>query len=252
MGFEFKKKTTEKKISEKQQMLSEDSPFYLTEAYRNLKVNISLSVPKKEDGKAISIFFTSCFPNEGKSTTSVNTSLMYASPQNRVLLIDADMRKGTLHKYFSLRHRPGLSEYLSGSASSEEIIRPVTERPNLSVICCGSAAPNPYELLRSSAMAALCEQVSGQYDYIIIDTPPLGMMSDCLALVPYVDGCAIVSRYLQSTYKDLRSIVSRLQFSQCKVLGVVMNDCELKSGGKRGYGKYGYGYGYGYGGEIAE
>lgn len=243
----FGKKKQETVHIPSEMLLDETTPFFLTEAYRNLKANISLSIPKKKDGKAVSFFITSAFPNEGKSVVSANLSLMFALSNVKVLLIDADMRKGTSHKYFSLPHKPGLSELLSGSATLDEVIHSTSVHENLSVITSGTSTPNPYELLGSESMASVYEELSSRFDYIIFDTSPLGMMADCLALVPYVDGCAIVCGYMASTYKDLKNVVGKLHFSHCKVLGVILNGYEER---KKGYGRYGYkkySYDYRYG-----
>ena len=232
----------------KEMLLNEGTPFFLTEAYRNLKASISLSIPKKQDGKAVSFFITSAFPNEGKSVISANLALMFALSEAKVLLVDADMRRGTLYKYFSLPHKPGLSELLSGGASLEEVVQRTSAHENLSVICAGSSTPNPYELLGSDSMAEVYGELRGRYDYIIFDTSPLGMMADSLALVPYVDGAAVVCGYMSSTYRDLKGVVGKLQFSRCKVLGVILNGYEERG---RGYGRYGYNYRYGEAGDGA-
>lgn len=245
----FAKKKQESVRAPQEMLLNQSTPFFLTEAYRSLKASISLSIPKKKDGKAVSFFITSAFPNEGKSVVSANLSLMFALSNVKVLLIDADMRKGTSHKYFSLPHKPGLSELLSGSATLEEVIHSTEINENLFVITAGTSTPNPYELLGSDSMAGIYEELSTRFDYIIFDTSPLGMMADCLALVPYVDGCAVVCGYMSSTYKDLKNVVGKLQFSHCKVLGVILNGYEER---KKGYGRYGYkkyGYNYRYGAE---
>lgn len=242
--FPFRKKQTPN-LTPRETLLDETTPFFLTEAYRNLKASISLSIPKKTDGKAVSFFITSALPNEGKSFVSANLALMFARSNVKVLLIDADMRRGTMQQYFSLKRKPGLSELISGAATLEEVIHSAAGHENLSVITAGTGTPNPYELLGSQSMADIYGELSARFDYIIFDTSPLGMMADCLALVPYVDGCAIVCEYMSSTYKDLKNVVGKLQFSGCRVLGVILNAYEesKKGLGRRAYKNYNYQYG---------
>lgn len=234
---------------EKILLLGEDSPFFETEAYRSLKVNISLSIPKKEDGSAVSFFLTSYYPNEGKTTVAANLAVMFAQANEKVLLIDADMRKGKIHEFFGLENKVGLSDCLSGKADVSTAVKS-TQVENLFVLPAGHTTPNPYELLGSNQMQVLYNRLKGEYGYIIVDTPPLGLVSDCLAVIPYTDGCAVVSRYNRSRYTDLRDLTAQLRFAQAKVLGVIFNGVQEKKNdvyGKR-YGRYGRYSSYGYGG----
>ncbi len=233
-------------------LLNEKTPFNVTEAFRNLKASISVSVPKQSGGRVI--MTTSAYPKEGKTMVTVNLALMFALSDAKVVLVDADIRKGRISKFFKERSTPGLSDYLSGQSTLEEVVRPASVNPNLSYIACGTHSPKPYELLESAEMKGLIEKLRAQYDYVIIDTPPVLLISDALAVVPFTDGTVIVCRH-QSTYvSDISRAISSLQFAKANVLGVVVNDYKSpivinkRSNHKKYYyySTQGYGYGYGY------
>ncbi len=251
MGIFSKNKTREKraiKASEKtkhlssraEYLLSDDTPFDVTEAFRNLKASISVSVPKKSGGLAI--MATSAFPEDGKTTVTVNLALMFAQSDAKVILVDADIRKGRVAKYFKQKTVPGLSDCLSGQKSLQEVTHVSHVNKNLSYITCGTHSPRPYELLESEEMVALLNQLREEYDYIIIDTPPVLLLSDALALSPAVDGAVLVCRHQVSYISDIERALDTLKFSKVNVLGVVVND--YKTPKSKGYygGYYGYGY----------
>ena len=251
MGIFSKNKTREKraiKASEKtkhlssraEYLLNDDTPFDVTEAFRNLKASISVSVPKKSGGLAI--MATSAFPEDGKTTVTVNLALMFAQSDAKVILVDADIRKGRVAKYFKQKTVPGLSDCLSGQKSLQEVTHVSHVNKNLSYITCGTHSPRPYELLESEEMVALLNQLREEYDYIIIDTPPVLLLSDALALSPAVDGAVLVCRHQVSYISDIERALDTLKFSKVNVLGVVVNDYKMpKSKGYYG-GYYGYGY----------
>ena len=133
-------------------LLHDDTPFDVTEAFRNLKAALSVSVPKKEGGLAI--MMTSAYPEDGKTTVTVNLALMFALSDAKVILIDADIRKGRVAKYFKRKSTPGLSDYLSGQNTLDEVIHVSPVNENLSYITCGTHSPKPYELLESNEMKA--------------------------------------------------------------------------------------------------
>lgn len=242
--------------------------FRIEEAYKSIRANIMFSVIKKG---CKTIVVTSALPNEGKTTTTVNLAVSISQADQRVLLIDGDLRKPKIHKYFSLPNSPGLTNYLSDSFSGKSkidlfgVIHP-TQYENLSVLCSGAVPPNPAELLGSEIMANFLENVSKDFDYIIIDTPPVNVVSDALPLIRESDGVVLVVRSNQSTHPELQKALSALEFIDAKILGFVFNFTESKAGkysrgsySYNGYGKkysyyskYGYSYGgyntYGYGG----
>ena len=268
MGF-FKKFTAKisnsthaqraKKASEKSKrrshrseyLLNKNTPFDVTEAFRNLKASLSVSVPKKENGVAIMV--TSAYPEDGKTTVTTNLALMFAQSDAKVVLVDADIRKGRIAKYFKRKSAPGLSDCLSGQATLEEVIHNSHINENLSYITCGTHSPRPYELLESEEMKKLVQELRTRFDYVIIDTPPVLLISDALALSPSTDGAVLVCRHQVSYISDIERALNTLEFAKAKVLGVVVNDYKAPKVSKiyGGYKKYyyysSYRYGYGYG-----
>lgn len=236
-------------------VLGKKTPFEITEAFRNLKATLSVSVPKKEKG-GVAIMITSSYPEEGKTTVAVNLSVMFSQSSSKVLLIDADIRKGRVAKYFGDKSADGLSDYLSGQKRLDEVIKKAkAQSSTFDYISCGTRSPKPYELLESDMMKGLLDELKSKYDYIIIDTPPVLLVSDALALAPSTDGAVIVCRHMESYVSDIARTLNSLTFVKANVLGVIVNDYEEKI--KKGYGyggykkyhyysRYGYKYGYKY------
>lgn len=230
-------------------LLDKDSAFGVTEAFRSLKAALSVSVPKKESDGSINIMVTSNFPGEGKTTVTVNTALMFAQSNFKVLIVDADIRRGRVAKFFKAHHKPGLSDYISGQNKIEEILYPSNVNPNLYFIPRGTTSAHSYELLESEAMQELMQKLSTEFDYILLDTPPVKLVADALALVPVTSGALIVCKHMHTYESDLRSTLESLAFAKANVLGVVVNDYhvnvrKLKGGYKKYYSSYAYGYGY--------
>ncbi len=227
-------------------LLNEDTLFEVTEAFRNVKASLSVSVPKKRGG--VVIMASSAYPREGKTTCSVNLSLMFAQSDVKVIIVDADIRKGRVARFFKARTAPGLSDCLSGQCDLDKAIHLSHVHPNLSYITCGTHSPRPYELLESEEMKALLEELRKRYDYIIIDTPPIQLVSDALALADCVDGAVMICRHNVTYVNDLSRSLNKLEFSKIKILGIVVNDYkapEVKKGGSANRYRYYNGYGYG-------
>jgi capsular exopolysaccharide synthesis family protein len=210
------------------------------------------------------IVVSSASPNEGKTTTTINLAITFSQADQKVLLIDGDLRKPKIHHYFSIPNTPGLTNYLGSTVSSSrrdrvdlyDVIRP-TDFPNLSILSSGSIPPNPAELLGSELMANFLEEISKDFDYIIIDTPPINVVSDALPLIREADGVVLIVRQNHTTHPDIQRALASLEFIDAKILGFVVNFAGENTGGKYGYGAYRYGGkynrydnygGYGYGG----
>lgn len=178
-------------------------------------------------------------PEVGKSFISANLATILAQSNKRVLIIDGDMRRGYLHKYFNHENQPGLAEYLNTQQSIENIIRP-TEVHNLDVITRGKSPVNPSELLSSARFSTMLEQLSPLYDHIIIDTPPVLAVTDGIIISQYAGVNLVIARYAKSQMKELELTINRFDQVGVKVNGFILNDIQ------RGTGGYGYGYGYNY------
>jgi len=178
-------------------------------------------------------------PEVGKSFISTNLATIFAQGDKRVLLIDADMRRGYMHKYFDVDVRPGLSELLSGQADLQKVLHK-TQVANLDVITRGKSPTNPSEILSSNQFKELLEQLQSQYDHIIIDTPPVLAVTDGIIISQYTGVNLIVARYAKSQMKELELTLNRFEQAGVKVNGFILNDIQRASAG------YGYGYNYAY------
>jgi tyrosine-protein kinase Etk/Wzc len=182
-------------------------------------------------------------PEVGKSFISTNLAAILAQSAKRVLIIDADMRRGYLHKYFNTDNQPGLADYLNGFQELDAIIKP-TEISGLSVITRGKNPTNPSELLSSAKFAAMLEQLTPMFDHIIIDTPPVLAVTDGIIISQYTGVNLVIARYAKTQMKELELTVNRFEQVGVKVNGIILNDIQRAAGGY-GYG-YGYNYSYGY------
>lgn len=179
-------------------------------------------------------------PEVGKSFISTNLATIFAQGNKRVLLIDADMRRGYMHKYFDVDVKPGLSELLSGQADLTQVLHK-TQVANLDVITRGKSPTNPSEMLSSTQFKDLLEKFQTQYDHIIIDTPPVLAVTDGIIISQYTGVNLIVARYAKSHMKELELTVNRFEQAGVKVNGFILNDIQRSSGGG-----YGYNYAYAY------
>src|ERR1039458_526273 len=198
----------------------------MAESYRALRTSLLLSnlgAPPKV------IMVTSALPQEGKTTTSINVAVVLAQKGVRVLLIDADLRRPSIHKTLGMGPHSGLSNVLTGSTTIEQAITHTSILPNLDVLTAGTPPPNPAELLASTNMRDLLAQLREQYDHIVVDTPPSLSVTDAVVLSPRADAVVLVIRSGQTTKQALRRSRDILTQVNAKVVGVLLNAVDLSS-----------------------
>jgi polysaccharide biosynthesis transport protein len=198
----------------------------MAESYRALRTSLLLSnlgAPPKV------IMITSALPQEGKTTTSINCAVVLAQKGIRVLLIDADLRRPSIHKTLGMGPRSGLSNVLTGSTTLDQAITRSPVLPNLNILPAGTPPPNPAELLASSNMRDVLDQMSKEYDHIVIDTPPTLSVTDAVVLSPRADAIVLVIRSGQTTKQALRRSRDILTQVNAKVSGVLLNAVDLSS-----------------------
>lgn len=211
--------------------------YRTNEAYKTLRTNLEFSGSDKR-----TIVLTSSTPNEGKSTVSLGLAMSLAAGGKRVLLIDADLRKSVLMGRHKVTESvKGLSHYLSGQAQLSDVICG-TQEDNMFVIFAGIIPPNPSELLGSERFAELIRRTKNDYDYVIVDAPPLGSVIDAAVIAKACDASVLVVAASTVSYKFIRTVKSQLEKTDCPILGVVLNKVNMKQ--NRYYGKY-YGNYYG-------
>lgn len=226
----------------------------LTEAYRSLRTSVLLSTSGRPPRL---ILITSGQPGEGKTTTVANLGITLAQLGGRVLLVDSDMRRPRIGSLLKLAATPaGLSTFLTGQFSLDDVVVP-TQVPNLLAIPCGPIPPNPAELLSSTLLRQLLEQVSQKFDYVLLDSPPVLHVSDSRILAAQVEAVILVTHGAVTPRQAVQYAKNHLLQVNANLIGVVLNNVDFNAVGYdyyyryyRGYGykgSYGYGYGYGYG-----
>ncbi|MFZ0796954.1 MAG: polysaccharide biosynthesis tyrosine autokinase, partial [Terriglobales bacterium] len=198
----------------------------MAESYRALRTSLLLSnlgAPPKV------IMVTSARPQEGKTTTSINTAIVLAQKGVRVLLVDADLRRPSVHKALGIGPRSGLSNVLTGSATVQQTITTTPILPNLFIMPAGTPPPNPAELLASSNMRDLIAELREMYDHIVIDTPPTLSVTDAVVLSPRADATILVIRSGHTTKQALRRARDILTQVNAHVAGVLLNAVDLTS-----------------------
>lgn len=211
----------------------------ISEQFRTIRTNIHF-VGVDQELKTIA--FSSANQSEGKSTVTANVAVTWALEGKKVLFIDADLRRPTIHQTFGLNNNHGLTTILSSQADSIELtdyIKP-SGIDHLSLITSGPIPPNPSELLGSDRMTTLIKNVSQAFDLVVIDVPPILEVPDTQVLSAHLDGLVLVVREGQTRKAAIARAVDVLKISKTRILGFVLNDHNAKDAG------YGYGYGYGY------
>ena len=188
------------------------------EAYRRLRTNIEYS---SFDDKYKVIVVTSSFPGEGKSTTAGNLAISMSDTEKKVLLIDCDVRKPSLHRKFKISNSKGLTELIMGKAAFNEISYKYNE--NLTIITSGSKVPNPSELLGSEVMYRFLQEARENFDYVIMDTSPVQMVTDAQILGSKADGTLLVVKAESTKKNQVASSVDLLRKVNATVMGTVLN-----------------------------
>lgn len=243
----FRKKTVAH--SKGPELITDNAPFEYVESYKTLRTNFNFITANDKNRK---IVITSALRDEGKSSLAINLAISLAQADSKVLLIDADLRNPSLHRYLRLEKDAnlGLPNLLSGNVKVGDCL--IRTEHGFDVITGGPIPPNPAELISSDAMRDLLNVAAKHYDYIICDAPPVGVITDAAALSPLCDGVLYVIRQNYANKNQVRDAVKKLQTVNAKILGTVMTQCVIpkkagKQYGRRGYSyRYGYYYGYGY------
>jgi len=231
----FKKKNT---IDNNFHIITDETNFNIIESYKAIRANINFAVPSPGCKK---IMICSSYSGEGKTTTCVNLALTIAQTGASVLLIDCDLRRSRVHKLLNIKNDTGITNYLSSAIKLDEIVKD-TNIPNLKVITAGAIPPNPAELLATPKMAELFSEIENITDYIMIDTPPICIVSDALPLAKLCDGVILIVNHMETLHPHIKESLEKLNFAGANVVGMILNKIKIKNKYKsyKKYNKYGY------------
>ncbi len=234
----FKKKN--KKVSFGQiehKTLHKHLDFTATEQYKLLRTNIDFTLPQDEKCHVIGV--TSSMRGEGKSTTAINLSYVLAEKKSRVLLIDGDLRIPSVAKKLQIKSTPGLTTLLMNKSTDVDCFKS-DMLDNWYIMPAGEIPPNPSELLGSHRMEKLLKALGEQFDYIIVDLPPVNIVSDALSISPFISGMVVVVREEYTEKKELTNCMRQLSLSNVNVLGCVLNEAKAYGSSYGKYKKYKY------------
>ena len=212
-------------ISKKINVLSSESSFWMREAYNSLRTNVTFSLTE-QGCKVIGV--TSSIASEGKSSVSLNLAISFSETKSRVLIIDADMRLPKLAMTLGYNLAPGLSDILVNQADLKQAIVK-TNNEFLDFLPAGKIPPNPSELLLSEHFVYMIQMLKSDYDYIIIDTPPVTVVSDAVIISRVLSGVLLVARCNAVDKRTVEGAVNQLTFANAKILGYVFNDAPIES-----------------------
>ena len=244
-GYGSKKGDKANLNSKQPTMVGKGISFAATEAYNLLRTKLQFSFAGDNRCRVIAV--SSAMSGEGKSLSAVNLAYSMSQLGKKVLLIDCDMRRPSLNVKLSINKTPGLSNYLSGQCALDAIFQPCNlpgEENAFQVVSSGRNPPNPIELISSEKMSKMLATLRKSYDYIILDMPPVGEVSDALVVTQDTDGVLLVVRQNYCNRMILNDTIRQFKFMEAKILGVVCN-CSTKGGGgysKKYYKKYGSKY----------
>lgn len=222
-----------KKTSRKQLIAYKNPTSPVSEQFKTIRTSIDFSAI---DSAFQTILVTSPEVGSGKSTIAANLAIVYAQQGKKTLLIDGDLRKPTVHKTFSKNMFCGLSSVLTDQIDLHEACQS-TEVPNLSILTSGAIPPNPNEMLSSNKMTVILEELKQEYDLIIIDTPPVTIVSDALVIAQEVDGVILAVRYGVTLKDRIKQAVEQIGMTRTPIIGTVLNGVSEK---KSNYYYYAY------------
>jgi capsular exopolysaccharide synthesis family protein len=214
----FPKKQKQK--VDKELLMTQNVPFSVEEAYKSLRTNIVFSLPE-EKCKLIEI--TSAGQSEGKSVTAINLAVALAKNGAKVIVLDCDLRLPTIAKKLEIPQKPGLTNLLFGLNSAQEVI--YHHEVGFDVIPAGELPPNPSETLGSSRMSITLDYLKNLYDYVILDAPPVCVVTDAAVLASKVSGVALVVRQGRTGREDVDAAISKLTIANGNILGFILTDC---------------------------
>lgn len=226
-----KKLSSNTAVENKAESATKKVPFAVTEAYKTLRTNL-ISILQKENGKAIII--SSPNASEGKSTTSINTAISLSQLNKKVLLIDTDAHRPSIHNKLKLKNDDGLMNIITGVSDIDDVINHYNTM--LDIITTGPVPQNATEMFSDPKFEAVLENLKEKYDYIILDAPPVNLLSDSLVIAQKCDGIIYVIRAGVTTHNSLQHALASADQLGIKILGVVLNG--TGTGSKRYYNKY--------------
>ena len=234
----MKSRITIVKTHDHEFILNKSSSFSFREANNALRTNIIFSIPA--DGCKI-IGITSAERAEGKSANTLNIAISFAETDARVLLIDCDLRKPKIGRLLEIKSSPGIANVLVNIQTIDRSIKK-TKYENLDVLLSGGVQPNPTELLSSEKFGKLLQDLSREYEYIFIDTPPVNVVADASIISKHLSGYVFVVRQGISESDSIINALEQLKFVNAKILGFLMNGATNMKNYKKKYYKYYYGY----------
>ncbi len=231
-----RKSKSEHRVTDTRMKIGSELNFAAKEAYKVLRTNLTFMVNEDESN----VFgVTSSISGEGKSLTSINLSISFAEMGKKVLLIECDMRKPVVEKYFNVKSGKGLSNVLAGHCVVGDAVYKSAKFRNLYYISAGEIPPNPTELLSSNKMQLLVEKMSQSFDVVILDLPPVTAVSDAVIVSKYTKGMLLVVRDNYIDKEELSETIRQLQIAEVKILGFIYN---VHNGSKGKYYRKGYKY----------
>lgn len=232
-------------------VVNNTSRKFIAEQFRILRSNVQYVLPRKEK---FSVLITSSSSGEGKSFISVNVGAVMALSRKKTVVLEFDIRKPRIMSSLNLGSKPGITNYLIGKASMQDLLVPVPGFDNFFVIPCGPIPPNPSELLLDSKIDDLFAWLKTEFDVVVIDSAPIGLVSDAISLGAHADISLYIIRHNYTFKKQLRLLNEMYETKRLPQLCIVVNDIKMDGGygNYYGYGSYSVGYGYSYGGEYFE